>query len=138
MSKIIFTTHTSEKIQVTYGAFEHTSSIPPSMKNANKKEMAKLHLKLVRQLCDLLDLTGQLLCGATPNGYAFIVVPENSPLPIYPIIETPTLPETERVIELAPVGSDANGEPMFNKVYLADEGNITEILRPLTPEDDLI
>lgn len=96
MNKIIFTTNTHDgKTQVTLGDFEQMSSLPPSMRNANKKEMLKLHLKLVRNVCDLLNLTGDLLGGIVPNGYVFIVVPENSPLPIYPIIEEPMLSEPD-------------------------------------------
>jgi len=72
-----------KQIRVTYRDYEQVSSIPST---ARKGRPISLHLKLARNICNLFDLTGNLIHGTTPDGYVFIIVPKDNLAPMHPII----------------------------------------------------
>lgn len=86
----------------------------------------EVHLSLMRATALLFNMTGEVAVANQPGGCVFV------------FLDGRTFSVPERVIEFAPAGTDANGEPMFDKVYRDSEGNVTENLGPWTPEDDLI
>ena len=117
------TRHMPERIQATTEGFNRSTPLP----EGKKGDDLGVHLEAMRAMAKFFKMQGVVTIGETPVGLVFVFLGKWDEYYV-----------PERIPQGAKTGSDADGNPIYSQVYLDDEGNITEILGPLTPEDDLI
>lgn len=111
------------RIQATTDGFNRATPLPDDKEGDD----LDVHLEAMRAMAKFFKMQGVVTIGETPVGLVFVFLGKWDEYYV-----------PERIPQGAQTGSDANGNPIYSQVYLDDEGNITEILGPWAPEDNLI